>query len=204
MDTHKALLRLTPNKVDLSGAIVEIGSQRHMQEGSTKGLCDLAQQHKVAFYTVDFSSKISEIAKKMVGESAINDDGAKFLSKFDKKISMLYLDNYDIVWSQKHLESLITRSGQVYKEKEIDISDSGAQNLMSARVHLDQAIAAVPLLTSKCIVAVDDTVYRKKDNFWWGKGALAVPYFLMAGLRVLLVEERGVILGRDVRAHLFL
>jgi hypothetical protein len=95
--THRYINTLEPNSV-----IVEIGSERG--EGSTDYFSQLAEQHKVDFHTVD----ILDHSIDRVNQPNVNwhvDDGTawcqKKYPKINKKISVLYLDNFDFIFNQK-------------------------------------------------------------------------------------------------------
>lgn len=93
--THKYI-----NTLDADSVIVEIGSERG--EGSTAYFSKLAQSYGVPFHTVD----ILDHAQQKVADSTINwhvCDGATWCRneypKINKKISVLYLDNFDLVYN---------------------------------------------------------------------------------------------------------
>jgi hypothetical protein len=197
MATHKRLLKL----VDSSwrkpgGAIVEVGSQRERGKGSSYELKQLAECFGIDFFTVDLSTRSYEAAKDSVGECAFLEDGAQFLRDFKGKISILYLDNYDIIYSQEHAMDISVRMASVAEELGYSFEDEYKQNTNSIFAHLEQARAALPKMTNICIIGVDDTQLR--NGTWWGKGALVVPFLIHNGLKVLAHDKKGVILGRNI------
>ncbi len=185
------------NFVDLQRGsyVIEIGSQRAPKPpedvaNSTCFLDRLASTNDLEFITVDFSKDSFELARSYVGDKAVHSDGAEFLRNFDGQISILYLDNFDIVYSEKHRESLMARVGSVYQENQETIT-----NERSAQVHLEQLKAALPLLTTPAFVCIDDTMIR--DEHWFGKGAKVVPFLLNLGWNKIADGSFGVLLLRQ-------
>jgi hypothetical protein len=174
--------------------LIEIGSQREPQdpddlENSTCFLDRLATAHDLHFFTVDFSKETHELTRSYVGDKAVLSDGAEFLRRFDRPISILYLDNFDVVYNDKHRESLMRRVGSAYDERQEVIT-----NARSAEVHLEQVKAALPLLTSSAFIGFDDTMI--KEGKWWGKGASSVPYLLDLGYKIVAHNENGLIMKK--------
>jgi hypothetical protein len=198
MDTHRALLDVPLGQGRLGGDVVEIGSQRHMRDGSSIQLLALSERLGVGFNTVDFDEKTFEKASQMVGPRAHHGDGAEFLAAYPSPISILYLDNYDVIYSETHGASLASRVGDLYSSRGLSLDDSVQHNLNSAKVHFDQLLAGFDKLTDECIVAIDDTIWRPHHKFWWGKGALAIPYLLQATFRCVYRMKRGAIFARGL------
>jgi hypothetical protein len=192
MASHKLIENLNLDFIK-DTCIVEIGSARETSgpESSTYFFSELSLRSESDFYSVDFSPQSYSLAKNVIGEKAFLSDGVKFLENFssisDKKISILYLDNFDVIYNDKHKESLLRRVGSVYEDNEEEMT-----NERSSVVHLEQMKAALPLLNVKNIVIIDDT--RKTDVGWWGKGALVVPYLLERGYKISSESEDGIML----------
>ena len=173
--------------------VVEIGSARETSgpDSSTYYFSELSDKVGADFFSVDFSPQSYALAKEVVGDRAKLSDGVKFLENFpyssSKKISILYLDNFDVIYNDKHKESLLRRVGSVYEDNEEELT-----NERSGIVHLEQMKAALPLLHVKNIVIVDDT--KKTEHGWWGKGALVVPYLLEKGYKISNESEDGIML----------
>lgn len=198
MDTHKALLHLPLVRGRMWGDVVEVGSQRHVRDGSTTQLMALADRLGIGFSTVDFDENTFGKAFQVVGHRAHHGDGAEFLVAYPGPISILYLDNYDIIYSDAHGANLASRVGDLYSSRGLSLDDSVQHNLNSAKVHLDQLLAGFDKLTDECIVAIDDTIWRPHHKFWWGKGALAIPYLLQATFRCVYRMKRGAIFARGL------
>lgn len=188
---------LTADIQDLSilnnGLIVEIGSAREANgpESSTFFFNELAKKVNAEFYSVDFSPDSQKMAFEILGKNSILSDGKNFLrnisSYSDKKISLLYLDNFDVIYSEKHKESLYKRVGSAYNDNNEVIS-----NERSAQVHLEQMIEALPRMGKKSVVIVDDT--KKTESGWWGKGAKVVPFLLLNGFHVFRSSTDGILM----------
>lgn len=196
MSSNDLILRPDLKGWKPTGSIIEIGPQRKGGEGSSLDLYRFANSFGVDFQNVDFSQQTFERARSSVGDRANLSDGKKFVEEYDGEISILYLDNYDIANSDAHFEDLNRRTKNLYQNLDFHPPTIVEQNLMSARVHLEQAIAAFPKLTEKCLVGLDDTFYRGYGRCWFGKGALAVPYLLTANFRILANHRKGLLLGR--------
>lgn len=188
------------NKVDLSilpkqSYIIEIGSIRQPEQldnadSSTHYFDDLAKENNMNFQSVDFSKASYELSKAVVGDRAFCMDGVSFIRNFSGQIGILYLDNFDIVYSEKHRLSLMSRVGTSYEENNETIT-----NERSAEVHLEQMKEALPKMTKPCFVCVDDTMIR--DGDWWGKGATVVPFLLEQGFNIIKQNDAGVLLGYE-------
>lgn len=175
------------------GVIIEIGSARETndEQSSTFYFNQIALKNNTEFFSVDFSEKSWLMAKKIVNDKAILSDGNIFLKNFrsysKKNISVLYLDNFDVIYNEKHKISLLSRVGSVYLDNKEDLN-----NKRAAEVHLEQLITALEYLNDDAIIIVDDTKYT--DSNWWGKGALVVPYLLNNNYKIIIEDEGGVML----------
>lgn len=177
------------------GVIVEIGSARETnnEESSTFYFNQIAIKNNTEFFSVDFSEKSWLMAKSIVKEMAILSDGNLFLKNFrnytKKNISVLYLDNFDVIYNEKHKISLLSRVGSVY-----EVNNEILNNKRAAEVHLEQLITSLNFLNDDAIIIVDDTKFI--DSSWWGKGALVVPYLINNGFKILSQKEGGVALNK--------
>ena len=194
MSAHILFKDLDISEVPSGSFVIEVGSQRepsdpNNSENSTCFLDRLATQHGLLFVTVDFSEATYQVARAYVGDKAVLSDGAEFLRGFNKPIGILYLDNFDVVYSDKHKESLLHRVGTAYDERHEIIT-----NQRSAEVHLEQVKAALPFLTTPTFIGFDDTMI--KEGKWWGKGASAIPYLLSIGYQIVKQDANGLILKK--------
>ena len=192
MSSHKLFGKLDLSALPAGAWVVEVGSQREPQpaesdDNSTTFLMRLADAAGLRFATVDFSQSTFEHAQSFVGDAAHLADGATFIRDLAEPIAILYLDNFDVVYNEKHKASLMSRVGTVYEDNAEEINNERA-----AQVHLEQALAALPLLTKPAYVGFDDTMVR--DGELWGKGATAVPYLLEKGFSVAARGDDGLVL----------
>ena len=193
MASHKLIEHINIDFL-VDACIVEIGSARESsgEESSTSFYSTLAKKTNAEFYSVDFSPQSRAMAAEVIGNNAILSDGAAFLKVFDtyskKKIALLYLDNFDVVYNDQHKKSLLRRVGSVYDDHNEVIT-----NERSAAVHLGQMVAAMPYLAPHNVIIVDDT--KSNGDGWWGKGALVVPFLLKTGYRVVAQSEDGLLLA---------
>lgn len=203
MATHELLISyIKDNNINLVGDIIEIGSQRRAGRGSSYYLNELAKEVGVRFYTVDFDSSVYNIAKGAVGDAAVNQSGQDFLKSFDGNISVLYLDNYDVLYSKNHAADLRSRIGDHYQmEKGYDFSSVFSQNQQASLVHLEQFVCSLPKLHDHAIIAIDDTKYVKcsaeKFSYFWGKGNTVVPLALQIGFELCSSHSHGCILVKN-------
>lgn len=178
------------------GNIVEIGSCREGYHiSSTYYYNKLAQKHNTQFYSIDFSLSIIKEAKKYIGDNAICGDGVKELSSLDIPISLLYLDNFDIIVSPTHrvgLEKRIKKAGDDYKKYGYNIEPT---NTTASQVHLEQTKIGITKLTPQGAIIYDDT--WEENQTWYGKGAASVPYLLSEGFVIKGRHNRGVILQKN-------
>lgn len=192
MASHKLIENINLSFAE-NGSIVEIGSARETAgaDSSTFYFAELSKKINCEFYSVDFSPQSQSLAYQIIGKNAILSDGSAFLEKFHtisgRKISVLYLDNFDVIYNEKHRASLMRRVGNVYDSNHEELT-----NERSAIVHLDQMKTALPLLQLNNAVIVDDTTETEKG--WWGKGALVVPFLLGLGYTIESRSEDGVLL----------
>lgn len=194
MSSHRLFDDVDISHIPAGANIIEIGSIRQPEqldsgESSTHYFDHMAKQRGLHFFSVDFSKSSFGLSQAVVGDRAFHSDGVAFVRSFKGPIGLLYLDNFDIVYNDKHRESLMRRVGTSYEENNEVIT-----NQRSAEVHLEQIKEALPKMTKHCYVCVDDTMVR--DGGWWGKGALAVPFLLEQGFEIIKQSEDGVLLAR--------
>jgi len=192
MSSHKLV-----EKVNLDflkhGCVVEIGSARETagEDSSTAYYEELCLKMDAQFFSVDFSVESQLQAKRIIGDRAYLSDGSKFLNSFQKitsrKISLLYLDNFDVIYNDKHKASLLDRVGTIYSDNNEILT-----NERSAEVHLEQMKIATSYMAKNNIVVLDDTMI--KNNNWWGKGMLVVPFLISVGYKIGATSNDGVLL----------
>lgn len=198
MSAHNLFKGIDISAIPKGSYIIEVGSIRETsctqgELNSTTFFCELAKANSLEFLTVDFSPESHSLAKQFVGNKAVLSDGAKFLSKFNEPISVLYLDNFDVIYNDVHKQSLMKRVGSAYKEQGEDIT-----NQRSAEVHLEQLKQALLKLTTPSFVCIDDTMIR--EGQWWGKGAYVVPFLLKEGYHIIQQGADGVLLSNRIES----
>jgi hypothetical protein len=195
MASHLLIKEIAPEFIR-GGCIVEIGSSREPErkgKSSTYYFNWLGNKIGADFYTVDFADDSYELAKSLVGDRAFQGDGAEFIKQFakvsSKKIDVLYLDNYDVIYNEEHKADLERRVGDDYAKKGQELNNTEA-----ARVHLDQMKAALRLMAKRSIVICDDTLLDENGQ-WWGKCATVVPFLESRGWKIIGTSEVGVMLA---------
>lgn len=182
----KCLQQIEPDSIFL-----EIGSDRG--EGSTKFLADLAQRHGTALHTVD----IDKQKTNAIEHSSIvwhTGKGSKWSKteypKIGKKISLLYLDNFDWNYWVGAKDHWVQEQIIEYKEKfDIEMNNENSQ-----QEHLEQTINLLSWLSDSAIVLCDDTF--QIDGKWDGKCGLVVPYLQQFGFCVTTTIQYGAMLSR--------
>jgi len=183
------------NKLGEEGVIVEIGCNRSplsysLYEESEKRNLDL-DGHSTAylldtgtdFTSVDINESHCNIARRDLQKlfperknwRLLCMDGIEYLRNVSMPISFLFLDAWDL------------------------------DSVDSAQQHLEALKAALPKMSAKSLVLIDDTdldFIPEKKHFVWacgtsGKGRLAIPYALEAGYHVVY-SGRQTLLARGV------
>jgi predicted O-methyltransferase YrrM len=165
--------------------IVETGiySGVHGVYCSTRIFGQLCRDLNGRVRTVDIDAKRVQAALALLGDlepwvEPAADDSVRWLKQLDGRIDFLHLDSWD------------------YNGERL--------NRWRSRWHcLREIRAALPKLAADAVVLIDD---QNMDRAWWtgadyrpgekGKGALAVPWLLRRGWRVL-AEEYQVALVRN-------
>ena len=160
--------------------IVEVGSMRksciHDIEEFNHECCNdghsslLLAQAAREFHTVDIDIECSKLTLKELKahnlnkrSNVYNGDGIQFLQEFSGKIDFLYLDAWDVEYSN-HAEK-----------------------------HLEAFEAAKNKLNSNAIILIDDTDigftpekgFHNDEEALGGKGRLLIPYLLVRGYKLL-------------------
>lgn len=198
MRSHKLLSKVKNLNLLLSkGVIVEIGSAREsLINSSTEYFHNISKEYKVDFYSIDFSEYCYNLAKSLIGDKAILGKGEDKIKEIKEKISVLYLDNFDIIdpkiiGHEESLKSRIKKYGDGYRKHNVSINPN---NISSQQAHLLQAQAALPKLSSSAVVIFDDTPFS--NNTFSGKGGLAVPWLKSQGFKILYTQSSGILLSK--------
>jgi hypothetical protein len=188
----KNLQQIEPNSIFL-----EIGSERG--EGSTKFLADLAQKFGTVLHTVDLDKQKANAFDhpSIVWHTGKGSEWVKTeYPKIGKKISLVYLDNFDWNhWPRVKGHWVQTQIAE-YKEKfNIEMNNEN-----SKQEHLEQVINLLPWLSDSSTVLCDDTfqVDGTRGGKWDGKCALALPYLQQFGFNIAdTILFTGVMLSRN-------
>jgi hypothetical protein len=186
---------------DHVGWFVEIGTSRNGDDGSTKAIADWAARFGQQLYTIDIDyENIDFVTRQGIPNiKTYLGSGEQFFQTWPDHlgtVSFLYLDNFDWDWHPDNPESFVLEQQTRYSELGLEMT-----NVNSQRAHLEQMIAAMPVMAKQSVVVLDDTWY----NQWWGhysgKGGAVVPFLLSQGYQVLETEEQpvyGTIMGRGI------
>lgn len=171
--------------------IVEIGSERG--EGSTDYLSQLARDKSTELYTVDIVE--NDIPEKvhlkkftMTGEDFLENQ----FSKLDRRIAILYLDNFDWIWDESNVPDWIRNQISFYQTKGLTMN-----NVNSTITHMRQMILAEPFLCDKALVICDDTFYLFGPGTYAGKCSAVVYYLLSKGWRIAESRNSAIALIKD-------
>ena len=158
--------------------VVEIGSENG--EGSSVWLYNWAKQRTMEFYSVDVEHRMRE---KMYPEinwvvtSSGSDWCKNSLPGLNKKIKVLYLDNFDWIWDENNIHSHIQQQIFKYLERGVIMNNQNCQE-----EHRLQVEYCLPYLDEQAVVIMDDTFYNN-DN-WDGKCATAIPLLIQHGFEI--------------------
>lgn len=173
--------------------LIEIGATREMLpgQGSTAHLASVCNRLHIDFTTVDMDPDNVTRAKHTLARSngrfaAVCSKGEDFLANFSGTIDYLYLDAFDFL--HPHHSEERKRAYQAHLDTEIT-------NEACWKMHLDCAMAIVPLTPPGAIVVVDDA--WSSEAGWGGKGTTAIPYLLDHGFKLVAVDKNSVALRRD-------
>jgi hypothetical protein len=185
--------------------IVEIGSER--AEGSTEWFDTYAKNLNIDFYSVDVVEHASTILSHLqhtnfVITSAGSTWAHEELPKLNKKIKVLYLDNYDWLGPMNSLLPHELCQVEEYKSRGVDIN-----NLDCQREHLHQMVGCLPFMDDESLIICDDTPFQQHSGIYIGKNGAVIPYLLSYGYKIVFgnghnmqcAEDNGLILYRSKR-----
>lgn len=183
----------------VSDIIVEIGSERG--EGSTAFFDHYSKQYQIPFYSIDISSEAKNKLTHLKNTNFVIDSGSNWanniLPTYNKKIKILYLDNYD--WNHRPNEEDQTGLKNMYKES----FNIEWNNLNCVAEHLNQIIGCYPYMAEKSIVICDDTPMLNHNRIYIGKCAAVIPFLISRNYRIVYSQNNGVILVRGYDLLLF-
>lgn len=179
--------------------ILEIGSERG--EGSTEFFNLHSKKFNVPFYSVDISESARNNLSHLTNTTFVVSDGSKWtkevLPTLNKKIKILYLDNYD--WNHRPMKPDETGLKNLYREK----FNLEWTNLNCVAEHLNQMINCYPYMSDKSIIICDDTPLQEHSGIYIGKCSAVVPFLVSRNYRIVYSQNNGVILARGYDTVLF-
>lgn len=184
------LLYASYNKSD--DIIVEIGSERG--EGSTKFFDTYSKDLGIPFYSIDIEDNAKTQLSELKHTNWIISSGSVWskeqLPLLNKKIKVLYLDNFD--WN--HNPTIPTETGF---DKLYEKHNTIWTNLNCVAEHLHQMINCLPYMAEKSIIICDDTPYQDHSGIYIGKCSAVIPLLIIHGYTIVHSANNGVILIRD-------
>ena len=172
--TNLENINLTTNQNNIA---VEIGSENG--EGSSVWLYTWAKQHNIEFYSVDVEHRIRERTYPEINwvvTSSGSDWCKHILPGLNKKIKVLYLDNFDWIWNSSSIDPHIQLQINAYKSRGVVMNNQNCQE-----EHRLQVEYCLPYLDEQSVVIMDDTFY---NSSWDGKCATAIPLLLQNGFKI--------------------
>ncbi|CAB4133459.1 hypothetical protein UFOVP257_203 [uncultured Caudovirales phage] len=156
---------LYTDEIESDSVFVEIGSDRFV--GSTEYYAKLAEQYGTVLHSVDIVTKAQERIKhqNIIWHTAIGSEWAKNVyPTIGKKISVLFLDNYDYIW-------------------DADTKEKQNSNTSCQLEHFTQLYHLYPWLTEDCTIVLDDTFMY--NGCWVGKSGASVIFLLSQGFEIV-------------------
>jgi hypothetical protein len=171
--------------VDQNNIVLEIGSERG--EGSSLWLHEWAKQHNIEFYSVDVEHGQREQDHPEINwivTSSGSDWCKNMLPDLNKKIKVLYLDNFDWIWEPTNISWWIQKQIDSYAQRGVTMNNQNCQE-----EHRLQIEYCLPYLDKQSVVIMDDTYYKdaNKDQLT-GKCATAIPLLLENGFKMYDTE----------------
>jgi hypothetical protein len=158
--------------------VVEIGSERG--EGSSVWLYEWAKKHNIEFYSIDVEHRMREQNYPEINW-VITSSGSNWckntLPGLNKKIKVLYLDNFDWIWDPENIPGWIQAFLDSYAQRGVTMNNQNSQE-----EHRLQVECCLPYLDEQSVVIMDDTFYT--NNQWDGKCATAIPLLIENGFKM--------------------
>jgi len=193
---YKNIYKYVPRLGKIEGSLVEIGASRPGDDQSTQYLYDLSKQLGIDFVTCDINfQRVRDLNDQRI--PAVCDKGEDFLSVYEPKISIAYLDNFDWNWHPMATDDWTLDQIKEYRDKyNVEMT-----NVYSQAAHVHQTVLVEAKTADNSIICIDDTWFQSTWDTYQGKGAAAVPYLLAKGYTVLETTNGrdgtyGIILGR--------
>lgn len=181
--------------------VLEIGSDRY--EGSTEFLAKFAQERNLEFHTVDIepSSAMHRARSSNIHwhRAAGSEWCRTVLPQMDRRISVLYLDNFDYDWNileTGNWREIIDKQKAQYKNQfGLEMNNKNCQ-----LEHATQMSLCLKFMADFNIVMFDDTYLH--NDCWIGKNGPAVVWLQALGWSLAEIQDGGVILVKNQESTL--
>ena len=167
--------------------VVEIGSERG--EGSTGYLHQWALKHNVDFYSIDVDDSASKNQELTGVKFQVVEAGhiwcRDVLPNLNKKIKILYLDNFDWTDPANLIYPWLHELIELYATRGVVMNNDN-----SKEEHRLQALYCVPYMDEQSIVIFDDTwPAHHTESGYEGKSGTAITIFIEAGFKIIYGED---------------
>jgi hypothetical protein len=162
--------------------VLEIGSENG--EGSSSWLFNWAKEHNLDFYSVDVEHGTRETDFPDINW-IVTDSGSNWcknsLPSLNKKIKVLYLDNFDWISESNSSAIFIQKQIKDYANRGIVMNNQNCQE-----EHRLQVEYCMPFLDEQSVVIMDDTYIDNGQLV--GKCATAIPLLSLHGFQLFGTE----------------
>jgi hypothetical protein len=179
---------------DTQPIVIEIGTTREDVpfQGSTKIIAEFCKKHSFHFITVDMdphNTHAADLAFKKMGVDfqAITMKGEDYLRDYSGRMDFVFLDAYD--YDHGHHSELRQSRYRKYLGNPID-------EQLCHQMHLKCARSVLSKISNLGAICIDDTWLF--EGHWTAKGALAVPFLLENGFRLLEARNRAALIARNI------
>jgi len=166
--------------VKQNNIVVEIGSERG--EGSSLWLYNWAKKHNLEFYSIDVEHGKREIDNPEINW-VVTSSGSNWckneLPGLNKKIKVLYLDNFDWIWNPTDIPKWMQSQINKYADRGVLMNNQNCQE-----EHRLQVEYCLPYLDEQSVVIMDDTYYNYNNNQLIGKCATSIPLLVENGFKI--------------------
>jgi hypothetical protein len=196
---HSLLLKLLKKKPYLYGenkVFIEIGSSRTgiFGQGSTELIANFCEKKKTNFITVDTDKNTINLLKKKFKNykytKVVHDIGENFSKRYKKKVSIIYLDAFDIFIKNQSKERILFYKNNLKKN---------ISNKESAKMHFIVIKNFLKNLNEACFIVFDDTFINK--NKITGKGKTAIPLLLKNKFSIIGKNKNSIAVERKSNAY---
>jgi hypothetical protein len=160
--------------------VVEIGSERW--EGSSLWLYEWSKQYNIEFYSIDVEHTSREQDYPEINW-IVASSGSNWckntLPGLNKKIKVLYLDNFDWTWDSTDISDCMQNQIDSYALRGVTMNNENCQE-----EHRLQVEYCLPYLDQQSVVIIDDTFYANTNGQWDGKCATAIPLLIENGFKM--------------------